>query len=288
MHQTKIMAFLNQPYPFFYRGKNLRLFAGAIFLMVWAFNFLFEPFNVFRPEHKYSYFVISLLQAFFAAAIAFATTGFTGLFVKDQQWKVKKEFFLILLLFLFIGTGIFLGRDIVYDNPDNFSLKYFLEELRNTTLVGTLFFVFFIPFNYKRLANQHSKTANALKLLKQSTGKTPHKEVKIKTHSPNEEFYLNPEDFIYAKADGNYLEVYIVNQEKPERHIVRLTIKELTKQLSDFSFIYKTHRSYIVNTNKITKVSGNAQGYLLSTSYPLEKIPVSRSMIPAFSSRFSV
>jgi len=117
-------SFLNQPYPWMYKGKGLWILAGAIFVMALFFNFAFEPFNVYREEHRFSYFTVCLIQALIAAAISLCTMSLAGLFINDTQWKVKKEAMLILFLLILIGTGMFLGREIVYDNPDNFSAKY--------------------------------------------------------------------------------------------------------------------------------------------------------------------
>ncbi len=283
---SQIVLFLNQPYPWFYRGKNLLRFTGTIFVMALGFNFLFEPFNVYPPEHKFNYLGVCLIQAFIAAIITFGVLGCTGLLINDAKWKVKKEFALIFSLFLLIGTGIFLARDIVYNNPDNFSVKYFFEEIRNTLLVGTLFFMFIIPVNYFRLERKHSQKARAIKLPGSDMLKTTEKKVRVVTQSRQDNFDLNPDNFVFAKSEGNYLELYITNNGKLERAVKRLTVKELERQLSAFEFIIKTHRSYIVNINKITHVTGNAQGYILSTKYSPEKLPVARSMIPVFNARF--
>lgn len=280
-------SFFNQPYPWMYKGKGLWILAGAIFVMALFFNFAFEPFNVYREEHRFSYFTVCLIQALIAAAISLCTMSLAGLFINDTPWKVKKEAMLILFLLILIGTGMFLGREIVYDNPDNFSAKYFWEELRNTSLVGSFFFMIFIPLNYRKLTQKHNLSASTLKLHNLPPHDKKGREIKIRTQCRTEDFYLNPEDLIYAKAEGNYLELHVVFDNTFKRLVKRLTLKELEQHLASFPFIVRTHRSYIVNTDKVTKVAGNAQGYLLTTCYPFPKLPVSRSMISGFNARFS-
>lgn len=62
-----------------------------------------------------------------------------------------------------------------------------------------------------------------------------------------------------------------------------MTLKEFEEQLKAFSFVFKVHRSYIVNLQAIESISGNAQGYVLCIKHFSEgSIPVSRSTIEAF------
>ncbi|WP_366512832.1 LytTR family transcriptional regulator DNA-binding domain-containing protein [Kordia sp.] len=57
-------------------------------------------------------------------------------------------------------------------------------------------------------------------------------------------------------------------------------------RLQEFSNIYKTHRSYLVNLDKIISCSGNAQGYQLSLENYTNTVPVSRSKLKAFNMLF--
>ena len=82
---------------------------------------------------------------------------------------------------------------------------------------------------------------------------------------------------MFAKSDGNYLEIYVNNQNKK---LIRATLKHLEALLSTHPNIIKTHRSYLVNTNYIENIKGNAQGYQLQITDYI--VPVSRTMIPIF------
>jgi DNA-binding LytR/AlgR family response regulator len=52
--------------------------------------------------------------------------------------------------------------------------------------------------------------------------------------------------------------------------------------VTEYSMIYKTHRSYLVNLNYVEHVTGNAQGYKLHLNSHEEKIPVARNSIKNF------
>ena len=57
-------------------------------------------------------------------------------------------------------------------------------------------------------------------------------------------------DILYAEAMDNYSIIYLVNK----KHIVPHTLKSLFELLEPFDFI-RTHRSYIVNSKKISAIS---------------------------------
>ena len=66
-----------------------------------------------------------------------------------------------------------------------------------------------------------------------------------------------------------------------------MPLKELQDQLEEFTYIFKTHRSYLINTHAIESISGNAQGYQLRLKKCSITIPVSRSNIAVFNKMYS-
>jgi DNA-binding LytR/AlgR family response regulator len=103
----------------------------------------------------------------------------------------------------------------------------------------------------------------------------------IKTQVKSDDFKLDLNSFLFAKADGNYVELYL-KENKANKVIKRITLKELESTLRPYPNILKTHRSYLVNLLHLQKVVGNAQGYTLRLNNYDEKIPVSRNMIKEF------
>lgn len=77
------------------------------------------------------------------------------------------------------------------------------------------------------------------------------------------------EELAYVKSDGHYLEYYLLENEQPI--LERNRLKNRLEELRDCNFV-QTHRSYIVNAEKIKTV--------YATSIQLEnniEIPLSRS-----------
>lgn len=286
---TIVQDFLRQPYPYYFKGKNLWILACVIFGMSLGFNFFFEPFVVYLPEHKVSFFWISMIHSLNAFFCVLLVIGLNNIRVNEDKWTVGNEIVMISAVLLSIGISQFLVRDLIYANPENWTLRYFLEEIRNTFMVGVLFAVILVPLNYLRLIRAHLKTAQSFKnnyadnLTKQRIRSLP-----IVTQQKSDDFELNPDNFLFAKSEGNYLEFFLENGEKAKKVLKRMTMKELENQLHSFPHFFKTHRSFLVNLQKVAQVKGNAQGYQLEIkSYP-EAIPVSRGMIADFERKFKV
>ncbi len=251
----QVKSLFVQPYPYYFKGENLWYFASIIFCMSLFFNILFEPFVVYRPEHKMNYFWISFVHSFNAFLMVILLIGLANRMVNEDHWKVWKEIALIGILLLMIGISQFLVRDFIYDNPDNWSWRYFLEEIRNTFLAGTLFVFILVPLNYIRLNRVHLKTAAALNTKTHGTPNSPDNQlIPILTQQKSDDFELNPSHLLYAKAEGNYLELFLDNRNQSSKLLKRMTLKELETQLEKYPQFFKTHRSYLVNLQKVREV----------------------------------
>ncbi len=277
--------FLRQPYPFYYEGRTYFYILGILFLMGLGFNYFFRPFDINTAEHKMSYFLISFIHTLTAIAVFLLLF----IFLKwspniTKSWNVKKEI-ITLTVFLFVtGIGQFLIRDIIYDNPNNWSFRYLFEEVRNTFLVGILFIAILVPANFNWLYHRNSLRANTLK--PKNTDAENNRKIFVKTHLKGDDFYLESHEFIFARSEGNYVEIALLKEGKAQKLLKRISIKDLENQLAALHYILRTHRSYLVNLNFVSNVTGNAQGYRLGLNGSDEIVAVSRKMIPLFEDRY--
>ena len=279
-----IETYIKQPYPFYYEELKKVLFILCCLAIVsFLFTYLFEPFNVNVAEHKINSLWIVVLHSVIPIPIAFVYVYFLKKSVKKiENWTLGKEFLHLAIILFLIGLASFLIRDFIYTNPDNWSLRYLWEEIRNTFLVGSLLLIIILPLNLERLIYKHSTVLKKIPIKQQNT-KEVNTIAQIQTPIIEEKFELDIQTFLFAKVDGNYLEIFYNTSNGFEKHLKRLTLKEFDDQLSTFPFIFKVHRSYIVNLKAITSISGNAQGYVLNIKdYTKGTIPVSRSRIQDF------
>lgn len=289
MKLAQIKNYLKEPYPYYYeKSDRLLLLLLFISILSFLFSYFFEPFVVNVNEHKISYFWILLIHAFTPFPIAYLYFILLNNSKKDTEiWTLGKEIFHLSMILLIIGITSFLIRDLIYTNPDNWSFKYFWEEIRNTFLIGILLLVVVLPINLERLINKHKASLKEITPI--NFDSTSHNLIiSIKNSMSEDCFELKIKDFLFAKVESNYTEVYTFSTNKIHKTLIRVTLKDLEEQLKLVSHnIFKTHRSYLVNLNKINSISGNAQGYELVLKNSSLKVPVSRSNITKFNTAYS-
>ncbi len=283
MNLQNFKEYLNQPYPFFYDIRSNLLLSLIIFFMVLIFTYIFEPFGVHYPEHKMHYFWICFIHSLVPFILILISPIFLSVKI-ENEWKISNEVIYIFILLICIGAAQFLIRDIIYDNPHNWSWRYFFIEIKNTLYVGILFIWLFVPITHALLRYKNIQKAEQFTSRK-STLNNGVTEITIETLVKSDTFILNPQLLQFAKSEGNYTKVYIEKGNKVETIFVRISLKHLESQLSGFDFIIRTHRSYLVNLNAVTNISGNAQGFKLQFDEPAIIAHVSRKMIDDFHTR---
>ena len=87
---------------------------------------------------------------------------------------------------------------------------------------------------------------------------------------------INYEDIIYFESMGHYVVLHLKNKEYDYKY----NISDLCNELSDSDFI-KTHRSYVVNTKYIEKITKNKCELINNI-----KIPLSRNSYKSVNEKF--
>lgn len=255
-----------------------------ITLLLLVIGFFFEllivPFPRNPSEHLYPYWIISLFHVG-VAVVAYVTYFFTlGSFVKEDDWKVSDELMAVFGLMLIIGVGQWAIRPVIYSNKD-LSFYYLFEEVWHACVSGGLIYLLVTLVNINFLTRKHIQES-----IRFNPAIHPLEEglVSIKTQNLSDDFDLKPDSFVCAKADGNYLNIYMMDGDETSAELKRITLQSLCDQLVDYHFIVKTHRGYLVNINFITNISGNAQGFVLNMASLDFSIPVSRKHLNVFRS----
>jgi len=275
-------------YPQRYKFENLIKSSIVVFLIILLFLLMFKPFGVYDPELKMHYFFICFLHALAPAIILFVYFGVLNYFRKTKnqtKWTLLEEFIQIGALLVLIGTASFLMRDLLYNNPNNWSWNYFFEEIRNCFVAG-IFFYFFL-----RLSTFYFESKKGSPFVLQFTPLTvkPEKTVLksnifITTQVKQDDFLLDMDQLLFAKADGNYIELTKSNGDQMTTEVKRISLTQFETQITDYPHLFRCHRTYLVNMYKIKQVAGNSQGYVLSFKETDIKIPVSRKQIDNFNS----
>lgn len=276
-------------FPQRYRSQNIIKSSVVVFFVILLFLLLFRPFGVYDPELRMHYLFICFFHAFVPALILFIYFGVLNYFrkTKNQKWTLLKEYFQIGVLLFLMGMASFLMRDLLYNNPNNWSWNYFFEEIRNCIVAG-IFFYFLL-----RLSSFYfeSKKGSPFVLQFIPLAAEPEKTILksnlfISTQVKQDDFSLDIHQLLFVKADGNYIELTKSNGREITKEVKRISLTQFESQITDFPHFFRCHRTYLVNMFKIEKVSGNSQGYLLSFDETNLKIPVSRKQIDSFNNYY--
>ncbi|PKB18818.1 LytTR family DNA-binding domain-containing protein [Flavobacterium sp. 5] len=277
-------------YPKRYQTQNLFKNSVVVFFILLSFLLLFKPFGVYDPELKMHYLFICFFHAFAPAFILFAYFGVLNYFrkrKKQTKWTLLKEYIHIGTLLLLIGATSFLMRDLLYRNPNNWSWNYFYEEIRNCLIAG-VFFYFFLRllsfyFESKKGAPFVLQFIPLAIEAEKITLKTP---LFISTQVKQDDFSLDIDELLFAKADGNYIELTKSKENQITTEVKRISLTQFETQIADYPHFFRCHRTYLVNMFKVEKVSGNSQGYILSFNETNLKVPVSRKQIDSFNTYY--
>ena len=250
-------------------------------LFIALFLLFFEPFGLNESTNENKVFQL-LFFGFITTAVLLIFLYFLPMVLpkifSDDHWKVKHQIMFYLVILLVIAT--FNGLYTNYNNALSFSWSNYWWIISRTFVLGGIPIAFLTLLDYQRKEKLNRNQANAIISNKKeflNSNETVHK---ISTDLKDESFSFNEDDFNYAIAVGNYIDVSILVENTLKRVTYRVTLSSFEAQLAESSSLIRCHRSYVVNLKKVENISGNAQGLKFKLKNQSELIPVSRKYIP--------
>jgi len=279
-------------FPLRYSSANLLKTAVVLFVGIFVFLLLFQPFGTYLPEDKFNYFIICGIHALCPSLIVYAYFSVLNYSrAKDQNlrvWTKSQEYQHIAVILLLVGIASFLVRDLIYTNPDNWSARYLWIEISNCYLAGVLFYFFitFAGFYFQSKKVSSIAGQSFCAVIPPEDKVISIAEIFIKTQVKQDDFSFMADNFLFARAEGNYIQLTQFKNNNITTELKRITLKQFEAQIATHSFLFRCHRAYLINLTRIQKVSGNSQGYLLSFNAAAEKVPVSRAQLSSFNNRY--
>jgi len=270
--------YLNKPFPFI-ENKNHRVLASFLFsVFIYVFLLIFQPFGIsniqyYKPIYVLGYFVITFIVLLFSFLIA-------PVLLKKQfdfyKWTIKKNVIFIIVQFLIITVfnwiyNFTIGKEVT----EQHSLFFFVFITVSVGIIPTFFLIFFIEKNLAR--KNQSFAINFTKNIQHKANISKNTIIKILSKNNDENIIIDLNQFICVKSEGNYLKVFFLVENIIKSKLIRNSISNIEEQLIIFSKVKRCHRSYIVNLEKVEKMTGNARNlnlHILNLSFT---IPVSRS-----------
>ncbi len=281
---------LNQPYPSHeLPGRQLRT-AAVIGLFIGLFLLVFQPFGLtlWETPNKTLKILGFGLIAFLITAINF--TVWTRLFPRqfsDERWTVGREILLVTTNILLIAIANRLYLEWVVHQEGGSGVVGWLSMILVTFLLGVFPTAGAVLFNYIRQLKKYSQSAAQFPAYSSAPGMTTNlpaethsidlteKPIKLVADNEKDTLVLDIADLLFIESSDNYCTVVYQQGNKVSKPLLRSSLSRLAGQINQ-PHIVRCHRSYLVNLDRVERVTGNAQGYKLHLSDGNFMVPVSR------------
>lgn len=248
---------------------------GYIALFISAFLYLIQPFGLGNIESNLFIICIAFGAITFFIGILFEFILFYVLKIKRDvpSWTLLKWICSTILLLISIGIANFIFSMWML-NHGLFDWKNFLTMLYSTFLIG----IFPVAFSGLFIQNKNQKKYE--KAAEEITDQI-HPKITSPLTTKKPSIFLEDIELskvLYLQSMQNYVSIFYIEQDKIEKKIVRNTLQKMEESVKG-SLLFRCHRSFIVNLEKIETVKGNAQGLKLNLEKTIEVIPVSRKNV---------
>lgn len=275
-----MLKILQQPYPFGEKS-NARLLIQSIGegAFIALFLILFQPFGLTEwqdPNKNWylaGYGFVTTLCGIILRFIIFKTFP---KYHHESTWNIGKEILSILLLILMVAFGNVLLSKIAF----NLSISFgsFLWMLVGVMIIGIFPATFGVMLNY---IVQLKKYNQPIVVQHHAVDELPNqlvsesKTLKLIAENEKDSIELNSDSLYFIESSDNYSTIYYEKQGKLQKELLRSSLTRLESQIASENIV-RCHRSFIVNLDKVEKVTGNAQGYKLHLEAPELLVPVAR------------
>ncbi|QKZ11277.1 LytR/AlgR family response regulator transcription factor [Spirosoma sp. KUDC1026] len=276
-----------QPYPANDSlAKNLRR-SALIGLFVGLFLLVFQPFNL--SLWKTDYKALKLLGFGVVTAVVTAVNFIVWprLFPRqfsETKWTVGREILLITfnILLIAVTNGFYMAALI---GDLRLTGLNWVSMVLVTYLVGLFPVTGVVLLNYIAQLRKYSRAAAELPVHSVPSPESVSMPDEIKEQASNtvefvaenekDKLVITATDLLYVESSDNYCTIVYLKNGQPVKPLLRSSLSRLENQLNQ-SHIVRCHRSYLVNLDRVERVTGNAQGYKLHLLNNQFIVPVSR------------
>jgi len=208
-------------------------------------------------------------------------------FFNENNWLVWKEMTWVIINVSAIGLANAMYTAWFLDVPFTLGLVGTFQFY--TVAVALLPIVISIITNYSVQRSKYERYSDALSNdVKKPLSEEDQKVKTFQISSTNETLELDTGRFLFAKSSDNYLEILYMDGKTLKRDLLRKTMKSTAKELEKIPGIFQVHRSYLVNLDRVSRFSGNAQGLKLHFDEIDSVVPVSRNLTDSLRDRLAV
>ena len=271
-----MFKFLNKPYPF---NDDLKYNSKLIFFIsigVLVFLYLFQPLDVSLMDNKHKFYVVMGLGAVTFLSLSLnlliLPSLFPSIFIK-RIWNIKKEILWNIWILSTLSVGYYLYYKLLGVLDIDFSVIFSLIIIAIIPITGL------IIVNRNRMLRNNLRISERINKKLHDNKLIEEKLVHFESDYVKDNLSIKVSLLLLIRAANNYIEVFWKEGEKVKNHMIRTSLTKAEELLKEHKFIFKCHRSYMVNVNYIDKIEGNVQGYKLFFENLDFSVPVSKNFV---------
>ena len=266
----------NKPYPF---NDDLKHSTKIIFFTsigVFLFLLLFQPFdiNTLAVKPKFQLIIGFALVTFLALSLNLLI--FPSLFPKifySAKWNIKKEIIWNLwILFTILAGYFFLNNNLGV-------MKFGFNLVIKLVLTAVIPITVLIIVNHNKILRSHLKLADELSKKLKDNKLIQEKVVYFDSDYQKDSLAIKLSLLMFIRSANNYIEVFWKEGDTIKNKMVRCSMIHAEEILREYKFIFKCHRSYLINVNYVERIEGNLQGYKIFFDNINFPVPVSKNSV---------
>ena len=288
----RLFELLRQPYPSTESPVRELRQAAVIGLFVGLFLLVFQPFGLSLWQTPDKALKILGFGAVTFVLTAFNFTVWPKLFPRqfaDEHWTVGRQIMLITGNILLIALGNRLYLEWLLNQEGYADYVSWLQMVLVTFLLGLFPTTGAVMFNYIRKLKQYSQSAasfsmhppsptepvngaETISVPPQRQADTP---LTLMADNEKDTVTLALAQLLYIESSDNYCTIVYQKDDQLVKPLLRSSLSRLEGQINQ-PRIVRCHRSYVVNLDRVERITGNAQGYRLHLANGLLQVPVAR------------
>lgn len=282
---------LSRPYRLLHIGRAAWRNAVVFGLFIFLFLVVFRPFGL--SAYSGSFWKVALGYGLTCTAVMLLLNGvlatFMPKFFSEPDWTVGREIAWTLVNVVSIGLANLIYSVAIGFAP--FSAEMFLWFEGYTVLIGLFPITVAILLKEARLSRRYRQGSERMNTdrpqLEAASEAQPGiapapaaaiTAITIPSENGREDLDLPLSELLFISSAGNYLEVHQATGPDVKRHLIRGSLKGAEEALVAHPRLLRCHKSHLVNLDRVTRVSGNAQGYHLHLDQGETTVPVSRKL----------
>jgi LytTr DNA-binding domain len=267
-----MLKILQQPYPHLDSDRRKIFLSLGSGFFVGLFLIYFEPFGINELNSPNKILVLSGYGIITSATMLFLYFVVPKIFpnyFKEENWTVGREIFFFMLNFTSIALFNIVYSQLILLLP--FNTYAILSMVSYTFILGIFPTIGIVLSNYIYHLKQYSTPPQPALVSEQ----TQVSELTLVADNEKDTLKLTTLNLLYIESSDNYSTVIFLKDGQVFKELIRSSLTRLEGQIQVQSIV-KCHRSFIVNLDKVVKVSGNAQGFKLHLKETDFVVPVAR------------